>query len=214
VADDLTAFVGVPRKRIAVIHNPLLLPATLPDPAAAAARWPAGTRRILAVGALKVEKNYPLLLRALARVRERAPASLLILGSGPLQATLEAEAKRLNLRDAVVFAGFTTDPWPFYAAADLFVLSSDAEGFGNVLIEAMHAGLPVVSTDCPNGPSEILDGGRLGPLVSCGDHAALAEAMLREMTATAARETRTARALELAGDAPLAAHTRIMSPPR
>lgn len=210
VADDLAAFVGIPRNRITVIHNPLLLPAKLPDPVIAAERWPVDTKRILAVGTLKIEKNYPLLLRALARARERIPASLLILGDGPLRGELEAEAERLGLRDAVVFAGFETDPWPFYAAADLFVLSSDAEGLPTVLIEAMHAGLPVVSTDCPNGPREILDGGRYGPLVPCGDDAALADAMLRQLTDAAASETRIARAPELAGDEPLVAHTRIM----
>lgn len=178
VADDLAAFVGIPRDRITVIHNPLLLPDELPDPAIMTGRWPGGTKRILAVGALKAEKNYPLLLRALARVREHVPASLLILGDGPLRSQLEAEAERLGLHDAVVFAGFTTDPWPFYAAADLFVLSSDAEGFGNVLIEAMHAGLPVVSTDCPNGPREIIGSSEYGILVPCGNDQLLGAAAL------------------------------------
>ncbi|SEN62857.1 Glycosyltransferase involved in cell wall bisynthesis [Sphingomonas gellani] len=177
VADDLSTFVGVPRDRITVIHNPLLLPATLPDPATMAGRWPAGTKRILAVGSLKAEKNYPLLLRALARVRESVPASLLILGDGPLRVELERQITDKGLGDAVVIAGFDTDPWPYYTAADLFVLSSDCEGFGNVLVEALHAGLPIVSTDCPNGPREILDDGEYGTLVPCNDERLLAAAI-------------------------------------
>jgi glycosyltransferase involved in cell wall biosynthesis len=177
VADDLTHFIGVPRDRITVIHNPLLLPRTLPDPATMATHWPLGTKRILAVGTLKEEKNYPLLLRALGQVRQQIPASLLILGDGPLRSELEQQIADEGLQSAVVIAGFNTNPWPYFAAADIFVLSSDCEGYGNVIVEALYAGLPVVSTDCPNGPREILDGGKYGVLVPCNDARLLAAAI-------------------------------------
>jgi len=212
VAEDLSTFIGVPRNRITVIHNPLQLPAILPDRAIAAGRWPTGTKRILAVGALKSEKNYPLLLRALAGVRERIPASLLILGDGPLREALEAQVTQDGLDDAVIFAGFDTNPWPYYAAADLFVLSSDYEGFGNVLVEALYAGLPVVSTDCPNGPSEILDGGRFGALATCGDATLLASVMLDQLHSPPSDvATLRARATELAGTASLLEHLKLMT---
>lgn len=210
VADDLAAFVGIPRDRITVIHNPLQLPATLPAPGGAAARWPAGTKRILAVGALKSEKNYPLLLRALAQVRERVPASLLILGDGPLRSALETQVAETGLQDAVTFAGFETDPWPYYAAADVFVLSSDFEGFGNVLVEAMYAGLPVVSTDCPNGPSEILRGGKFGSLVPCGDEAALASAIVHALHSDADHLAARGQALVISGSAGVVSHLGLL----
>lgn len=211
VAEDLANFIGLPRERILVIHNPLLLPAQLPDPQCMASCWPAGTKRILAVGALKSEKNYPLLLRALARVRERVPASLLILGDGPLRSELEAEALASGLGDAVTFAGFTSDPWPYYAAADLFVLSSVFEGFGNVLVEAMYAGLPVVSTDCPNGPREILLNGEYGVLVPVGDEEGMSTAICESLEKTVLIPTRQqAQARALSGSGPLRDHLKIM----
>jgi glycosyltransferase involved in cell wall biosynthesis len=211
VADDLSAFIGLPRERITVIHNPLLLPGALPAPEIAAPRWPADTKRILAVGALKEEKNYPLLLRALAQVREHIPVSLLILGDGPLRGELERQIADMGLGNAVVLAGFDTDPWPYYVAADLFVLSSDCEGLPTVLIEALHAGLPIVSTDCPNGPSEILADGAYGALTPCGDAAALAAAIAAALSANGSRGDGRARAAMLAGDRQMREHLALMA---
>ena len=212
VADDLSTFMGVPRASITVVHNPLQLPVTLPDRIIAMDRWPTCTKRILAVGALKSEKNYPLLLRALAKVRERMLVSLLILGDGPLREALEMQVAQDGLCGAVIFAGFDTDPWPYYTAADLFVLSSDYEGFGNVLVEALYAGLPVVSTDCPNGPSEILDGGRFGALAACGDATLLASVILDRLQGPPTDVTALrARAIELAGTASLLEHLDLMT---
>lgn len=211
VAEDLSAFVGVPRERIAVIHNPLLLPVELPDPQTAAGRWPVGTKRILAVGALKSEKNYPLLLRALMRVRETTSASLLILGDGPLRGILERQIADLRLDEAVVLAGFETDPWPYYVAADVFVLSSDCEGLPTVLIEALHAALPIVSTNCPNGPKEILANGVYGDLVSCGNDVALADALVRRLNeGRFVAPGHRVRAGTLSGEIPLREHLALM----
>jgi glycosyltransferase involved in cell wall biosynthesis len=213
VADDMASLVGLPRNRITVIHNPLLLPQILPDPAAAASRWPAGTKRILAVGALKEEKNYPLMLRALRRVQEKIPASLLILGDGQLRSELKKQIDDEGLGSAVVLAGFDTDPWPYFSAAHLFVLSSDCEGLPTVLIEALHAGLPIVSTDCPNGPREILAGRTFGDLVECGDETALVGAIIRGLSEEASLQAaaRRDRALQLSGMAPLQAHLHMLT---
>lgn len=217
VADDLSTFVGVPRASITVVHNPLQLPVTLPDRMIAMDRWPVSTKRILAVGALKSEKNYPLLLRALAKARERMPVSLLILGDGPLREALEVQVAQDGLGDMVVFAGFDTNPWPYYVAADLFVLSSDSEGLPTVLIEALHAGLPIVSTDCPSGPREILAEGEFGALSRCRDEDALAAAMIEAMSGGPTGQpegqiaARRARAAELTGDVPLVRHLALMA---
>jgi glycosyltransferase involved in cell wall biosynthesis len=98
----------------------------------------------------------------------------------------------------VILAGFHPDPTPFYKTADLFVLSSDYEGFGNVIVEALACGTPVVSTDCPSGPGEILDGGRYGRLVPAGDAEALAGAIEAALSETHDRDTLTRRAADFA----------------
>jgi glycosyltransferase involved in cell wall biosynthesis len=135
-------------------------------------------QRILTVGSLKAQKNHALLLKSFALMAHK-DAKLIILGSGKgdSESILRSLAKELRVDKRVIFAGFHLDPSPFYATADLFVLSSDYEGFGNVIVEALSFGLPVVSTDCPSGPAEILENGRFGRLVPVGSSAELAEAM-------------------------------------
>jgi glycosyltransferase involved in cell wall biosynthesis len=213
VADDLSAFINFPRSRISVIYNPLLLPDSIPAPDVAKSKWPAGTRRLLAVGELKIDKNYPLMLRAIAKLRSHTPVSLLILGEGSLLHELEQRVVEEGLKDAVIFAGFDNDVWPYYAAAELFILSSDTEGFGNVLVEAMHAGVPVVSTDCRSGPSEVLDGGRFGTLVPCGDDAALADAISAALKNKFDALDLRARAAELSGAEAVNRHMAMMIEP-
>ena len=96
---------------------------------------------------------------------------------------LSLMADQLGIADRVIFAGFDADPTPFYITADLFVLSSDNEGFGNVIVEALACGTPVVSTDCPSGPAEILKNGQFGTLVPVNDVSALAKAMNASLSA-------------------------------
>ena len=120
-------------------------------------------------------------MRSFAKLRERRAAKLMIVGGGPLEADLRRLTGSLGLIDDVIFTGFQADPWPYYASADLFVLSSNYEGYPLVVVEAMRSGLPVVATDCESGPREILDGGRFGRLVAVGDEQALAEAMQAEL---------------------------------
>jgi len=108
---------------------------------------------------------------------------LLIFGEGPERPQLEALASTLGISDDLVLPGFVENPYAAFSRAALFVLSSDYEGLGNVLIEALACGCPVVSTDCPSGPAEILDGGRYGELVPVNDTEALAAAMIRTLDA-------------------------------
>jgi glycosyltransferase involved in cell wall biosynthesis len=179
-AQDLSELTGLKRDRFELIYNPISPPRNIRSTPDIDRLWEGAKTRIIAVGSLKRAKNHALLLRAFARLG-REDAKLMILGEGPLRGDLEALAAELKIADDVIMPGFAIDPWPFYASASLFVLSSDWEGFANVVLEALAAGLPVVSTDCPSGPSEILDRGRFGRLVPMGDEAALAEAMNRAL---------------------------------
>ena len=131
------------------------------------------------VGRLVAVKDHETLLRALAIYRRQHSGRLLILGAGPLRESLTALANQLGLHDAVDFLGFQENPLPYVRRADAFVLSSYFEGFGNVLVEAIGCGTPVISTNCEHGPAEILDNGRYGMLVPPRDAQALADAMGR-----------------------------------
>ena len=134
---------------------------------------------VLAIGRLKKVKDFPTLLTAFARLVAQRPVRLIVLGQGRLRPSLLSMAQRIGIAEHVDFPGFVENPYAFLSKADLFVLSSRYESLSNVLIEALACGCPVVSTDCPYGPREILEGGRLGPLVPVGDSEALAVAMAR-----------------------------------
>lgn len=199
VCADIAAVSGVPIDRFETIYNPIP-EAVQPAPqaiAAAEALWGAGGPRILTVGSLKAQKNHSVLLRAFAALSHR-DARLMLLGHGENEAVLRALAGELGIADRVVFAGFHCDPAPFYATADLFALSSNYEGLPLVVVEALSFGLPVVSTDCPAGPHEILEGGRFGRLVPVGDAPALARAMDEALGAPADRDALIRRASDFA----------------
>lgn len=191
VSSELREICGVSRDRIHTIYNPAV-PDDLPLKVREAAEHPwcrePGPPLIVAIGRLHRQKDFPTLLTAFARLLERRRARLLVLGKGPLLPELLALARKLGVSGHVDFPGFVENPYAYLARARLFVLSSRHEGIGNVLIEAMACGCPVVSTDCPFGPSEILEGGRWGELVPVGNPVALAEAMFRAMDAPPRRE--------------------------
>jgi glycosyltransferase involved in cell wall biosynthesis len=136
-----------------------------------------GPPLVLSVGRLVRTKDHATLLKAFRRVLDRRECRLLILGEGRQRPKLEALIKRLGLGDAVKLPGFVANPFPYMAGADLFVLSSVFEGFGNVLVESLALGTPCVSTDCKSGPREILADGRFGALVPVGDIERLANAI-------------------------------------
>lgn len=144
---------------------------------------------LVACGRLTAQKGFDVLLDALVLVRERIPAKLWILGEGPLRDVLQAQAGSLGLAPHVWFGGFRTNPYAYMRRADVFVLSSVNEGFANVIVEAMAVGTPVVSTDCPYGPSEIIRGEPEGVLVPVGDAPALAAAVVRLLGDQARRGT-------------------------
>ena len=175
-ADDLARLSGIDRDRFEVIYNPISPPRRIASTPQVEALWGDSSARILTVGSLKEQKNHALLLRALASVADRK-AKLMILGEGHLRPALEWQAEELGIADRVLLPGFSVDPWPYLASADLFVLSSDYEGFPLALAEGMYAGLRIVSTDCKSGPAEMTDHGRFGRLVPCGDAEALAKAI-------------------------------------
>jgi glycosyltransferase involved in cell wall biosynthesis len=181
VAQTITALAGLPTQRVSVIHNPVGPPKAdaMTASACAAPAWVDHKGpKVIAIGTLKEQKGFPLLLSAFVNVRQLADARLLVLGEGPLRGELEALRSRLGLDGAVDMPGFVADPYPYLAKADVFVLSSAWEGFGNVIVEALACGTKVVSTDCPSGPREILVDGRYGKLVPVGDAGALAQAIL------------------------------------
>lgn len=197
VARDVAALSGLRVNQFDVIHNPVP-PRLEPSAAAIIAAeelWaaPPGAR-IVTVGSMKAQKNHPLLLRAFAGLN-RPDAQLMFVGDGIGRNALLSLARDLGIADRVILAGFQLDPTPFYLTADVFVLSSDYEGFGNVIVEAMACGTPVVSTNCPSGPCEILDGGAYGRLVPVGDITAMTSAIaatLGESVPKARLQTRAA----------------------
>jgi glycosyltransferase involved in cell wall biosynthesis len=181
VADDAARVTGIARRRIVAIHNPVVTPELLRRAAAPVNEpWlqePGGVPVLLGVGRLVPQKDFATLLRAFARVRARRPVRLLLLGEGPERPALERLAGELGVAADVRFAGRVADAPAYMARASVFALSSAWEGFGRVLVEALAVGCPVVSTDCPSGPREILEDGAIGPLVPVGDADALGAAI-------------------------------------
>ncbi len=156
VLDDLIDNVGVTPVRSAVIPNPFDF-----DAVAQQAMEPcpmAGTEFLLHVGRFHETKRQDRLLEAYAQSGINAPLVLLGQGSDTLTANLHQQARDLGIADRVHFAGFQHNPYSWIRHARLLVVSSDSEGFGNVLIEALSCGTPVVSTRCPGGPASILIG--------------------------------------------------------
>jgi glycosyltransferase involved in cell wall biosynthesis len=169
------------RGKVDAVRNPLPLQHIRTQARAALPKWADqvfAKRTILAVGRLEPEKGFDTLLPAFAELvhKRGLDLNLLILGDGEERARLEELARRLEVSDRVFMPGFQDNPYPFFAPAEVFVLSSRWEGLGLVLLEAMALGLPVISTDCPHGPREITKGGRCGILVPPDNVAALAEA--------------------------------------
>jgi glycosyltransferase involved in cell wall biosynthesis len=201
VARDVEAITGKPEGSIAVIHNPV----DIPRATAMAAEPPnhpwlrdKTVPVLLAVGRLTMQKDFPTLLRAHARLRVTRDVRLVILGEGEDRASLEALVRELGTADSVAMPGFDTNPFAAMAAADVFVLSSRWEGFANVVAEALASGAKVVSTDCPSGPAEILENGRYGTLVPIQNVEALAAAMGAAIDADVDRDALRARAADFA----------------
>lgn len=178
VKEDLCRLGSLDPSKVSVIYNPTALEVLPVEDAQLLAKRIWGDvpcLKILAVGTLKTQKDHATLLRAMALLPGAVNAKLIVLGSGPLLGELLELRHQLGLDKKVHFAGFKADPSDWYRTADVFVLSSRWEGFANVIVEALSFGLPVISTNCPSGPSEILEDGRYGTLVEPGNPAMLAE---------------------------------------
>jgi glycosyltransferase involved in cell wall biosynthesis len=181
VADDLSMRAGILRHKIQVIYNPVITNA-LHVAASVALEHPwfhAGESPvILAVGRLDKQKDFPMLVRAFRLVRNRRPARLMILGEGPDRSRIEQAVQEAGLVEDVSLPGFEQNPYRFMKRAAVFAFSSQWEGFGVALVEALALGMPVVSTNCTYGPAEVLCDGKFGALVPVGDHEAMAKALL------------------------------------
>ncbi len=193
---DLARNFAVPDELISVmLTNAVVPPATVNR----IARWDgeAGRDRdlIVCIGRLSPEKDQRTLIRAMSILPAPQPWRLAIVGDGPERPALEALARELGIADRIVFAGEVTDPFAFMMRARLAVCASVYEGLGNAIIEALACGTPVVSTDCPYGPSEILQGGRYGTLTPVGDAAAMAAAIAEALRAAPDRAALRARGL-------------------
>jgi len=181
VADSLSALTGLAPDRIRVIYNPVVTPRLLKDIEDAPGHgWltGAGVAVVIGVGRLSPEKDFRTLIDAFAQARRERDIKLIILGEGDDRPALERRVERLGLAPHVDMPGFVANPMAWMARSSVFVLSSQWEGLSNVIIEALACGVPVVSTDCPSGPAEILDNGTYGELVAVGDVPALARAIL------------------------------------
>jgi glycosyltransferase involved in cell wall biosynthesis len=187
VADDLEHAFGVRRDHVTIIPNPVDL-----QTVKRRAREPLDRPRqeqaptIVAAGRLADAKNYPLLIDAMSLVLGRVPARLVILGQGEREAMLRGLVAERGLSDAIEFAGFQENPWKHIARAEVFVLTSRYEGFGNVLIEAMACGVPVVATASP-GTRDIVRDQVDGLLVEEHTPAAVADALVRVLSDRAFR---------------------------
>jgi len=181
VADDLVATCGLRPALVHVLHNPVVTPELLRMRAQPVEHpWlrDKTVPVVLSVGRLVPQKDHATLLDAFAEVRRHRPVRLVVLGEGPQRPHLEEQVRQLEISDDVSMPGFCANPYPAMAATDAFVLSSRFEGSPGALVEAMSSGVPVVATDCPSGPRELLADGRHGRLVPVGDAPAMATALL------------------------------------
>ncbi len=176
VADDMSDYTGLARDKIYVVESPVIPDSLLTtSPAAPAHPWlqEKTTAVILGVGELSDRKDFTTLIRAFAQLQCEPAPRLIILGKGKRKDALLALCDELGVSERVDFPGHVPDPYAFMAHANVFAFTSRWEGLGFVLIEALAMGCPVVSTDTPSGPSEILQDGKYGPLVPVGDVDAL-----------------------------------------
>jgi glycosyltransferase involved in cell wall biosynthesis len=212
VAEDAAYISGLPLEKIKYIYNPIFSSNLLDKyhepvthPWFVDKQFPV----ILGVGRLEPQKDFPTLIHAFALVRQKYPARLVILGQGRQLSNFKTLVQELKLEDDVDFPGFVDNPHAYMAQANLFVLSSIFEGFGNVLVEAMIAGTPVVSTDCESGPAEILGNGQYGKLVKVGDVQGLADAMLSTLDSPTDPELLRQRGSEFSLDAALSQYKQL-----
>jgi N-acetylgalactosamine-N,N'-diacetylbacillosaminyl-diphospho-undecaprenol 4-alpha-N-acetylgalactosaminyltransferase len=182
VKTDLITNFNIPEKLIDVIYNPIDIDAIKKQSEEKIEhRWlnDESLKTIISVGRLEKQKNHTLLIRSFQEVRSRLPDTrLIILGEGNERKNLHQLLSDLKLESYVELPGVFDNPFAYLSKANVFVLSSDFEGFGNVIIEAMACNCPVISTDCPSGPNEIISNNENGILVPVGDRDKLSNAII------------------------------------
>jgi len=185
VAEDVRKITGLAAAKLEVIRNPVITPEmtnlaaeTIDHPWFANQDIPV----ILGAGRFTRQKDFISLIKAFALVKKQIDCRLVILGAGGLQKEYERLAEELKITRSLSLPGFMQNPYPYMSQASLFVLSSAWEGSPNVLSEALALGTPVIATDCPSGPKEVLQDGRIGPLVAVGDVEMLASAIVKTLT--------------------------------
>jgi glycosyltransferase involved in cell wall biosynthesis len=189
VAEDLVQNFGVRRERIEIVHNPVDVETVQARATEAIETAPRAHRvpRIVTAGRLADAKNLPLLVASLEQVAKQTAVDAWVLGEGELEQDLRQRLANAGLTEHVQLLGFQSNPWKYMARADVFVLTSRYEGFGNVLIEAMACGLPVVAT-ASYGTREIVQHERNGLLVESHTPEAVASALTRLLTDEALRK--------------------------
>lgn len=181
VANDVERTLSLPHGAVKVIYNPVVdeslwgrLADDISHPWLTDRRAPV----VLSVGRMTRQKDHATLIRGFAKARERKTMRLLIIGDGPERQALQDLAISLGVQGDIDMPGFKANPLPYMAHADVFALTSRWEGFGNVLVEAMAADCPIICSDCPGGPREVVDDGRFGTLIPVGNAEAVAESLL------------------------------------
>jgi glycosyltransferase involved in cell wall biosynthesis len=220
VADDLAMHADIPRGRITTVYNPVVGPDLLTkarEPLDHPWFAPGQPPVILAAGRLDPQKDFPTLIRAFTELRARRRARLMILGAANPTNPAHAEGLRalpvaLGIADDVAMPGFVANPFAFIARASVFALSSLYEGLPGVLIQALACGCPVVSTDCPSGPAEVLDRGSFGKLVPVGDIAALARAIEQVLDDPPATDRLRARAALFSVERAVDSYAKLLFP--
>jgi glycosyltransferase involved in cell wall biosynthesis len=191
-ADDMAAYTGLDRAHIEVAASPVIADDSFDKTYARPEHsWfkQGELPIILGVGELSPRKDFSTLIQAFAKVRQKKECRLVILGKGKQKEELEQLAVTLGVSDDVALLGFKSNPYDYMAYASVFALTSLWEGLGFVLIEALAMGTPVVSTDCPSGPAEILNNGEFGELVPMQNPEALALSILKTLEQPLAHQT-------------------------
>ncbi len=184
VLEDVSQITGLGRDKLQVIRNPVITPqmtSLAEEPIDHPWFGDGESPIILGAGRFTRQKDFITLIKAFAQVHKQRPCRLVLLGHGQLQQQYQSLAEELGVAEDLSMPGFAKNPYPYMKQADLFVLSSAWEGSPNVLSEALAQGTAVVATDCPSGPREVLDGGKIAPLVAVGDVEGMAQAILQAL---------------------------------
>ena len=214
VSDDLCEMAPSSSRKVKTLYNPVVWP-DHSERAMAPVDHPwfndTGVPVVLSVGRLVPVKDHAMLLRAFARVVEARPVRLVILGEGSERGKLTELAERLGIAQHIDLPGFRDNPLSYMSKSDVFVLSSQYEGFANVLPEAMACGTSIVSTDCRSGPSEILEAGKWGRLVPVGDWQAMADAVIDSLDDPTSPDSLIARASEFSAEASVDRYLELLT---